>query len=231
MTDGSVPPWLPGALELADVRRKDRVLLVHPHGARVVRAVEQLAGTAGSLTVVAPNEAQSVALAQALEGSTARIGHQFFHGHETYGTFDVAIVCPTTMFEGTLRGLAQCLRGNLRPGGRFVVDLPSESPPPFLAGAMQALHWDEARQQAFHGPSEEQLATALREAGLRRVEPALTANLLRIASTHDLAELWGTPLGFDSRRSLAFGTALASQLRSLGDTEVLVHRTRVHGIR
>lgn len=231
MTDGSVPPWLPSVLELADVRRKDRVLLVRPHSARVVRAVEQLVGAAGSLTVVAPDEAQAVALAQRLEGSTARIGHQFFHGHETYGTFDVAIVCPTTMFDGTLRGLASCLRGNLRPGGRFVVDLPSEAPPPFLAGAMQALHWTSAQEQAFRGPSEEQLATTLRDAGLRRVEAALSANLLRVSSPHDLAELWGTPLGFDAKRSLAFGTALASQLRSLGDTEVLVHRTRVHGIR
>lgn len=231
MIDGSVPPWLPAALELVEVRRKDRVLLVRPHGAAVVRAVERLVGAAGSLTVVAEGEERAVALAQRLEGSTARIGHQFFHGHETYGTFDAAIVCPTTMFEGTLHGLAACLRGNLRPGGRFVVDLPSESLPPFLAGAMQALRWDETRWQAFRGPSEEQLAAALREAGLRRVEPALTANLLRIASPHDLAELWGDPLGLDARRSLAFGTALASQLRSLGDTEVLVHRTRVHGIR
>lgn len=231
MTDGSVPPWLPGALELVDVRRKDRLLLVRPHSAHVVRAVEQLVGSSGSLTVVTDGEEQAVALAERLEGSAARIGHQFFHGHESYGTFDVAIVCPTVMFSGSLRGLAACLRGNLRPGGRFVVDLPSENPPPFLAGAMQALRWDRARQQAFHGPSEEELATALREAGLRRVEPVLTANLLRVASPHDLAELWGAPLGFDARRSLAFGTALASQLRSLGDTEVLVHRTRIHGIR
>lgn len=231
MTEAAVPPWLPGALELVDVRRKDRVLLVRPHSAQVVRAIEALAGPAGSLTVVAADEAQSVALAQALEGSSARIGHQFFHGHEVYGTFDVALVCPTTMFTGTLRGLAACLRSNLRPGGRFVVDLPSESPPAFLTGAMNALHWDKERQQAFCGPGEEQLATALRDAGLRRVEPVLTANLLRTASPHDLAELWGGPLGFDARRSLAFGTALASQLRSLAETEVLVHRTRVHGIR
>ena len=120
---------------------------------------------------------------------------------------------------------------NLRPGGHFVVDLPAESLCELLAEAWSASGGDPAALAAWSGPSDTELAAALRELGLRRVEGVVGTHLVRIESPRALADFAVACLGDPGDLAETLVLTLAERLRTNSAAEVIFRRTRVHGMR
>jgi hypothetical protein len=230
MTDYGGHPWFGAALGLVEPRRQDRVLLVCPASVHHVRAIGAQVGARGSVMVIEPGRVLAEQVA-ALELPQVEVLALQPGGDERFGTFDVMVCCPLGLPPWPLSRWGELARSNLRPGGRLVVDLPGAEMSPDLAACIEEIGGDPRALEPFHGPSEEDLAQSLRQAGMRRVTAALGVHLLQLLSPHDLAEMLGEPLQLDEVHRAELGRALARRLKTASSVEVLIHRTRVAGMR
>jgi hypothetical protein len=151
-------------------------------------------------------------------------------GDEHFGTFDCVIGAPLAVPAWSDTAWIGLLRKNLRPGGRFVVDLPGAEMSADLTAVWVELGYDPELLLPFRGPDGEELAATLRADGLRTVHAALGAHLLQLPSTHELIELLQPALHLDEAQRLEVGVALARRLHTTQTVDCLVQRTRVHGI-
>lgn len=223
-------PWLPRALQQLDLRRRDRLLLLLPGDLDLARAVAQALGPQGSLTILEPRQRPAAAMAAALPSAHVLAIEP---GDQRLGSFDTVLAAPFTAPPLPVELWASVVAVNLRPGGRFAIDLPAEAPfPALLQAARDANLPCAARLLAnLAGPDTEALAQALRARGLRRVEPQLGTHLLTAESPFDLVDqiAAATQLDDDERDQLA--TALARRVRTTANVELLAHRSAVAGMR
>lgn len=222
-------PWFHSAVERLDVRRRDRLLAVDADE-REAAALRALVGEQGELTLVLRDHAAAERLAER-DWRQVRILAHAVDGGETFGAFDSLLVAPPTGPLLDAAGHARLARRNLRPGGRFVVDLPAPDMVPDLRAAWLELGWDEERLGPLSGPSDLELAEALREAGLRNVRAALGSHLLHLPAAADLVDALtaALELGDEERDDLTH--AVVRKRKDAGPLDVLVHRTQVAGQR
>jgi hypothetical protein len=225
------PPWLPRALQVLDLRRKDRLLLVLPGDPALARSVADLVGAQGEVTVLEPRRRSAEAIAQALPAASVLALEPT--GEEQFGAYDALLVIPFTappLPVAVWAGLVAC---NLRPGGRFAVDLPGPDPLPDVREAAVAAQLGCAERVVAElaGPDEASLVQALQARGLRRVETLLGTHLVSFDSPFDLAELVGASLRLDEDECSQLGTAIARRLQSTSAIETRVLRTAVAGMR
>lgn len=224
-------PWFPRALEVLDLRRRDRLLLAMPGSVAAVRAAAQLVGADGAVTVLEPRLPIAEAIAAELPACQVLALEPV--GRERHGSFDAVLAVP---FAGPLPPVAAwagVVGSNLRPGGRFTVDLPGPDVLPDVqaAAAAAALPFADRLAAVLNGPTIDELVAALADAGLRRVQSLLGTHLLQLASPFDLAHLVGGWVHLDENERLQLGEALARRLRKTADVETLVHRASVTGMR
>lgn len=221
-------PWMHAAIALLDVRRQDRLLACGVGVARA-RGLATLVGSEGELVVVC-DQADAEQLAAMGLPNVHVLAHPLA-GDERFGTFDAMLVATTTgplLPPGAYPDLA---RGNLRPGGRLVLDLPGLSMVPDLASAWSALDWPRERLSPLTGIADDELADTLRHAGMRNVHSVLGAHLLHAATPGDLVETFARALGLDDAEQLQLTHALVRGKGGTGPLDVLVHRTRISALR
>lgn len=222
-------PWFHSAVERLDVRRRDRLLAIdcavdEAHGLR------RLIGAAGELILVLRDRALAERVLE-FEWPEVRVLAHAVDGSETFGSFDALLLAPATgplLPTDVCAGLA---RRNLRPGGRFVIDLPAPDMVPDLQAAGRELGLPLDRFAPLRGPDDVQLAEALRRAGLRNVHAALGSHLLHLTAPADLVEAFAACLQLDDAACTDLVHALVRRRQTTGAMDVLVHRTQVGGQR
>lgn len=230
MRNGEVP-WLPRLLQALDLRRTDRCLLLAPPDVATARAIAFAGGRKGELTVAVERRALGVAIAAALP--TAEVAVTALTPDLALGAFDAVVWCEVGPVPESLASVLALLARSLRPGGRFVVDLPAEAPWPELAEAAadaRATATLEALAAAC-GPSAESLAASLRERSLRRVEPLLGTHLCAFATPFEAALDLGERLHLPENERQSVALALAHRRQSTGPLEVRAMRSCCAGMR
>ena len=222
-------PWFLAATGLLDVRRQDRLLAIGI-SLEQARALAALVGKAGTL-VALPGTREAAEQLAALDLPQVAVLSHALQGDERFGTFDAVLVAPRTGPLLPPGHYANLLRSNLRPGARFVLDLPGAEMVPDLAASWIALGWPEAGLQPLRGLADDTLAEVLRNAGLRSVHGVLGAHLLTATSAADLVDAFATALALTPARAMELAHALVRRRASDGPLDVLVHRTRLQGLR
>lgn len=223
-------PWFPRALTALDLRLRDRVLLAHPGSTLAVRTVLQTIGKDGRLVVLEPVRKLAEAIARELPTveviATAELDQR-------YGAFDAVLAIPLHGPLPPTAILGQLLQNNLRPGGRFALDLPAPTMLPALSAAARlaapaaALRLD----AAFAGPATEDLLSAAKTCGMRRAEALLGGHLLTLSSPLELLDLAGSAVELAEDERMSLGDALLRALGTTGACEALAHRSAVAGSR
>ncbi len=226
----ALAPWLPRALQVLDVRRGDRLLLVAPGDVEIARAVADVLGSKGTLTVVEPRRGVAEAIANRLEGAEVLATTPAI---ESYGSFDGVLATPLVTAAIPASTWAGLVARNLRPGGRFAVDLPAPAPLPEVtaAAADSGLPFATRLAEQLSGVEPEELFTALHDRGLRRVEPLLGTHLLAFDSPYDAVDFVGVGARLDDDERLHLGEAIARRLRSTTKVEIVAHRAAAAGMR
>ncbi|GDY02173.1 hypothetical protein LBMAG49_15020 [Planctomycetota bacterium] len=223
-------PWIAHAQAALDLRRKDRVLLCMPNTVAAAQAVAALIGDDGRLVVLEPDRRTAAAIARAMP--QAEVITQSPRDHR-YGFFDAVLATPLAAPLPQLADLAAMLRANLRPGGRFVIDLPGETMLPALQQAAANVSPECAQRivAALSGVAEAELCAALKLAGLRRTELLLGTHLLNLASPLELLDLAALMIPLDERERMDLGDALLRTLGATSNCEALAQRSAVVGLR
>ncbi|MBL9077665.1 MAG: hypothetical protein JNL08_09185 [Planctomycetes bacterium] len=222
-------PWFHAAVQLLGLRSRDRVLVLGG-GARETSALARLVGSRGALTVVLDDRTAAEALAAQAPEHVEVLAHRS-DGSERFGTFDAMLAAPRfgpLPQPATFAGLA---RHNLRPGGRCVVDVPAPEMLPEFGGAAADLGWPRAWLQPLRGLADDELAAALRDAGLRDVHNLLATHLVHAAAPLELVDLFADALPIDAERRVELAHALIRRRGSDGGLDALVHRTRAQAQR
>ncbi|MBL8732861.1 MAG: hypothetical protein JNN13_10875 [Planctomycetes bacterium] len=222
-------PWFHTAVRLLDVRRQDRVLAVFVDLGQA-RDLAALVGSRGQLLLVLRDREEGERLA-AIGLPQVQVIVRPLTGNERFGRFDALLVAPATGPLPPLGAFADLARDNLRPGGRFTIDVPGADMVPALRAAARDLGWDGERLQPLCGIADDTLAECLRNAGLRNVNGLLGAHLLHLAAPADLAAMFAPALGLDEAATRELAHALVRQNGGTGAMDVLVHRTRLQGQR
>jgi SAM-dependent methyltransferase len=222
-------PWFLAALELLDLRRQDRVLVLDatPSQVRVVAAV---VGSRGAVTVVEPERAPAEAIAAMDLPNVEVLAHRT-SGTERFGAFDALLVAPLCAPPWPEAAFAELPRHNLRPGGRLVLDLPGPEMAPDLAAVWLERGLAPERLAPLRGIADDRLAALLRDAGLRRVQALLGSHLLAAESPFDHVDALTAALQTTDAERRDLGDALVRRLGTTGRAELLVHRTRVQALR
>lgn len=222
-------PWFDSALERLDVRRGNRLLTIDPSISEVV-ALRSVVGNSGQLSLVVQDRQIAEQFAEHQWPNLTVFSHETTGG-ETFGTHDSILVAPRTGPLLPVENYAQLIRNNLRPGGRFVIDLPAQSMLPDLLTAWQELGWDEEQTQPLRGVTDLELTAATRKAGLRGVQSALGSHLIHASSPAELAAAFAEPLAIDEEQITELGHAIVRVKKDSGPIDALVHRTQVGGQR
>ena len=225
------PPWFLRAVELLELRSRNRLLLAMPGSVDLAVAAANLCGPQGSVTIIEPRRAVAKSIASALPAAEIVVTDTI--GEERYGSFDSVLGIPLCGPLPPIDAWAELVSRNLRPGGRFTIDLPAPTSWPDVTTAANATDPDFAARltSALSGPTTEELMTALMETGLRQVQSLLGTHLTCFASPFDLIDLLASWHRNDADERSALGDALSRQLQRTTDIETLAHRSAVSGMR
>ncbi|MCA8942672.1 MAG: hypothetical protein KDB80_08965 [Planctomycetes bacterium] len=223
------PPWNAESLSLLDARRGERVLQVTAHSVPPVHALLDRVGGDGLLVVVDPNDAVVDRLLTIEHPALSVIALEPT-GEEILGRFDAMYASPAWNIGWPIERWGTIISHSLRPGGRFVLDLPAESACEVVASAWRAAG-EAAGLGRWRGPSEGDAAQGLRKLGLRNVQGEVGTHLARFESPRELAEFATAELETDADFVESLRIKLAERLQTDGEIEVVFRRTCVHGIR
>ena len=222
-------PWFAESMQLLDLRDAERVLVVTATEPSYVEAASALVGPDGTVRVIEPNLGHAEAVA-ALDLENVEVAHATPEPGDRFGSHDAMLACPLGMPLWPASQWADLAVSNLRPGGRFVVDVPAECLSEDLVQSWTEVGGDPGALQPLHGLSERALAATLRARNLRQVEAVMATHLLAIDSPGALAET-GCALIGDTSQLEELSLVLTQRLRTHQQAEVIIHRTRVHGRR
>ncbi|MFT4511875.1 MAG: hypothetical protein ACI89X_000972 [Planctomycetota bacterium] len=222
-------PWFDSALERLEVRPGNRLLAIDP-SVQEVAALLSVVGDTGELTLVVQDRQLAEELAENQWPLVTVLAHETTGG-ESFGTSDSLLIAPRTGPLLPVEAYAQLARQNLRPGGRFVVDLPADNMVPDIRLAWHELSWDEERLHPLQGVSDVELTEAMRTEGLRSVESALGSHLLHAPAPAELAAGFAAVLDLDDDEITELGHAIVRLRQADGPIDALVHRAQVSGQR
>jgi len=222
-------PWFHAAVQLLDLRAKDRVLALGV-SAREAQALAHLVGTRGAVTVVRADRLAAEAMIEHLPGHV-EVAVRRLDGSERFGTFDALLAAPPHGPLPAAADLGRIARHNLRPGGRCVVDLPAPEMLPELAGAALDLGWPASHLDRLRGVADDDLAAAMREAGLRGVHSLLASHLLHAGSPLELVDLFADALPVEPEQRVELAHAITRRRGRTTTVDAMAHRSRVQAQR
>jgi hypothetical protein len=206
-------PWLADALELLDLRQGDRCLLLGCPTITHLQAVSKLVGPKASIVVVEPDI------------TCAERAADWQHEHLE------VLACPLTTMDWPLELWTKLIPSNLRPGGRFVLDLPAENFCEPLQRAWEQLTGSTQALSLLRGPSEEAVTSALRASGMRNVEASVGTHILHLENPYALVRVVEKLGQADPIRIEDLERQLVEVLKTTDHADVVFHRTRVRGLR
>ena len=227
-------PWLADALELLDLRRKDRVLVFSAPTPAHVAAVRQSIGRAGRTVVIEPQRELAEELAARMGDDVdgdVEVLSVMPSGEESYGSFDACLACPLHTMGLPVQFWGNLFSHNLRPGGRFVLDLPGEEMSDKTARCWVRSGGEPEALANLRGPGKQDLAKALETSGLRNVSASSATHLVQLENPFVLAQLMAELSGTDTEAVEDFGRTLVEDLKTAVEVELALHRTRAHGLR
>ena len=222
-------PWFDSALTRLEPRRGERALALEPRRADV-HALCVAFGDAGELTVVYRDRIAAEQWTGNQPPQLRVLAHATMGG-ERFGTFDAVLAAPKSGPLLPPEPFARLIRDNLRPGGRFVVDVPSIQMQPDIWSGWADLGWDDERLGPIRGPTDEELVAALRGAGLRSVESSLGSHLLAASSAAEFVAGFADDLELDEDEVIELAHAIVRNRQETGPVELLVHRSQASGRR
>jgi hypothetical protein len=230
-SDRIAEPWFPEVLKLLDLRPGERVLQVSGRHAGQARAVLEHIRPGGSLLVVEPDRGRAARLADDGDDDALHVLSFAPGGDESFGQHDALLGCLLRLDDWPAQRWGELAVNNLRPGGRLVVDLPAQTLCEAVFACWEPAGGDDAALAPWRGPTETELATALRDAGLRKVSALVGTHLVRAESPRRLAEFAAETLAAPRDLVESLHVELAARLGTNGPIEVIFHRTRVHAMR
>ncbi len=210
--------------------RGERVLQITGQSLEQTKALLDLVGEEGRVLLVEADRGQAEVIRQLDHHALSVLAHVPQKG-ESFGLFDALFACPLRMPKWPRERWGDLASQNLRPGGRFLIDLPAEDFCNSLAKAWLQAGGSREQIACWSGPSESQLVESLGRAGLRRIEASLGTHLLRSESPRRLAEGSVSILGAESEMVESLHLALTEILGTTGAIELVCRRTRVKGMR
>ena len=219
-------PWLRVALERLETRRGERLLVLLVDVPACLTALRRAVGSTGELlAVVTEDVAETLRTLPDVEV----LAYQP-EGSERFGTFDAVLLGPAVAPRQDAAAWAGLLPRNLRPGGRFVLDLPGEHLSAQLAAAWTDAGGGAAGAARLRGAAPGELVAALRAAGLRDVEVAELPCPITFESPFVLACTTAAALG-EPALAEALQHALLARFRTNGPIEIVVRRSLATGRR
>ena len=223
-------PWFEDVLARAHLSRGARVLQLTALSPAQSRAILARLGSTGTLTIVEPDRYRA-SVVDALEHPGLSVLSYEPDGRETFGVHDALIACPPICRGWPLNRWGELAIRNLRPGGRFVIDLPGERHCATISEAWHEIRAPDEKLAPWNGPNEIGLAKLLRSDGLREVEPIVSTHLVRFDSPVELARYVGGLLEVGDDVVAGLQLALTRRLGGAAPAELLFRRTRVSGMR
>ncbi|MEO0481785.1 MAG: hypothetical protein AAF196_20150 [Planctomycetota bacterium] len=237
MTDLCEPePWFLEALPQLGLREGSRVLMLTVGASDQVEAILQRIGAEGSLTIIEP-DGDRVGSLERIQHESLTVLHYTPDGEESFGVHDLLLGAPlrTPCWADSMWG--DLARSNLRPGGRFLLDLPGERHCAAASEAWLDVGGDEETLDRWNGPNERGLAKQLAQSGLRNVEGFATSHLMPFDSPQEAAESLAVMLGLDLRsedaqkRTDDLRLAIAKRCDAGANLELVFQRSRITGMR
>lgn len=229
-TTSEFQPWLREALQLTAPTRGERILQITAQSVAQTRALLNLVGKKGKVLVIEVERSQAEKVRELEHPALTVLAHEP-EEKESFGLFDVLFACPLRMPDWPIDRWGQLASNNLRPGGRFLIDLLAEDFCRTLELAWQKASGPSDALKWWRGPSEAELAQSLRAVGLRRIETSLGTHLMRAESPRRMAEYAVECLGGDGELVESLHLALTEALGAQGTVELVCRRTRVRGMR
>jgi len=222
-------PWLADALELLDLRRNDRVLVFSASTMAHVAAVRQSVGGSGRTLVIEPDRVVAKQIAKAAPADVEVVNHTP-SDNESLGDFDAILACPLFALELPPTFWGSLFSNNLRPGGRFVLDLPGEEMNDHLAACWLESGGPSAALERLRGPSKQDLLGALEAAGLRDLSASAGSHLVHLESPFVLTSLLQDAADLNEEAVEDLGRRLVERLKTANNVDFVFHRIRVHGL-
>lgn len=198
-----------------------------------VEAVRRTVGSGGRTLVVEPDRRVALEIAEATRGEI-QVLNRLPADDDVLGSFDAMLACPLLTLGLTPTFWSRLFSNNLRPGGRFVLDLPSEEMNDHLAACWLQSGGSSEALQGLRGPAIGELVEALEGAGLRELSVSAATHLVHLESPFTLANLMkdaakdGTDL--DDVMLEDLGRHLVARLETTVDVNCIFHRIRARGL-
>ena len=162
-------PWFAEALGRLGGLRGSRVIQIYGNVARTMALLEAIGG-GGHLLVLEPNAFDAATIEESIDHDGLHVVAYRPDGDEVFGQHDALVASPMVVDDHALNRWAQMARANLRPGGRFVFDLPGVQHCSAIADAWHEIGAPEDLLAPWNGPSDSALARVLRAKNFRQVE-------------------------------------------------------------
>ena len=223
-------PWLGDCLEVLEPNLGERVIQIGGHPRPMTAALRRAVGPAGRVTVLEADRTDAE-LAATDAASGVEIVHAALSPPPSLGRHDCLIAVRESGDLFPARQQIALVRTNLRPGGRFLIDLPAPKPCELLQEAWRAAGGPQSSIASWTGPDANQLAEEFTASGMRGVEGASTTHLVRAESPRMLAA-WLMARTDEAEPDLhdSLTIALTEAFRDQGPCDAVVHRSRVRGI-
>ena len=222
-------PWLEDSLLQLDLRERDRCLVLTCPTRAHVAAVSGIVGRTSTIVVVEPDRELAELAAEGNHENLDVLNRRPRAG-DHFGMFDALLACPLTTMGWDMDLWSDLIVSNLRPGGRFVLDLPAETFCEPLRRAWLHVGGPEHALAPISGDSENDVAEALRSRGLRNVEASLGTYLARLDNPFSLASFMET-IAPEHDFYTELGIALVEDAKTHTEVDMVFHRVRVHGLR
>ncbi len=223
-------PWFAEAVGRLHLRKGARVLMLTASAPDLCAHVLASVGNDGHVTVLEP-DVERAHHAEQLEHPGLAVLAYRPEGGETFGQHDALVACPATDRDWPMNLWGEVAKHNLRPGGRFVIDLPGVRHCEMIETAWQEIGAPADGLKAWNGPSETAMARLLRADGLRSIEAGVSAHIVAFASPHDAAAVACGRLNAGAEIAEGLQLALAKRFGTHTEVELLFRRTRVTGMR